>query len=67
MEKTRAISNNKKCLCCGKLYPSDTDQKRCTCEQKGWLSQLEHGTSRRSKANIDIREVIVWKKKQRSY
>lgn len=37
MEKTRAISNNKKCLCCGKLYPSDTDQKMCTCEHKGWL------------------------------
>ena len=32
MKKTRVISNNKKCLYCGKLYPSDTDQKRCTCE-----------------------------------
>jgi len=37
VEKTRAISNNKKCLCCGKLYPSDTDQERCTCEREGWL------------------------------
>jgi hypothetical protein len=42
MGKTGIEFSNKKCLCCGKIYPPKTDQKRCTCERGGWL--LEVGT-----------------------
>lgn len=37
MEKIRILYNNKKCPCCGKLYPANTDRKRCTCSHQGYL------------------------------
>lgn len=42
MSKTTIIFSNKKCQCCGKLYPPKTEKKRCNCKQAGWL--LETGT-----------------------
>ncbi|GLB30987.1 hypothetical protein LAD12857_29100 [Lacrimispora amygdalina] len=42
MGKTKIMYSNKKCQCCGKLYPPKTDQKRCTCERAGLL--VETGT-----------------------
>ena len=47
MGKTGIMFSNKKCLCCGKLYPPKTNQERCTCERHGWL--LEVGTLHQSK------------------
>ncbi len=67
MEKTRAISNNKKCLCYGNYILLIQIRKGVLVSIKGGCLQLEYGTSRRSRASIDRREVIVWKKKQRRY
>ncbi len=41
MKKTETMFRNKKCPCCGKLYPPKTDQERCTCERGGWLLSVE--------------------------
>lgn len=41
MGMTVIMFSNKKCLCCGKLYPPKTDQERCTCECGGRLLELE--------------------------
>ncbi len=37
MEKTRAISNSKKCPYCDKRYPADTDRINCDCDRHGRL------------------------------
>lgn len=37
MKETEIQYSNKKCPCCGKIYPPKTDQERCTCEQNGRL------------------------------
>ena len=37
MEKTRAMSNSKKCPYCDKRYPADTDRINCDCKDHGRL------------------------------
>lgn len=35
--KQRCYGIHKKCLCCGKIYPVNTGQKKCDCEAHGHL------------------------------
>lgn len=35
--KSVAINSYKKCLYCGRRYPSDTKKSSCDCEVKGYL------------------------------
>lgn len=37
MEKTKFSNIRKKCMYCGKVYPSDSPRKSCTCKDHGRL------------------------------